>query len=399
MSERPARRPVRQARAALVGVALVALTIGAGALGAQARSLKEALKQRRDVQYQHWVTMRSLDSLESVRGRSRLTDTLRARDVTIASEHEVADSARLGLAVMEQRLRDFSLGGEPELGATYLLNRHLTDEPPEDTTKVFWYLARVQAGGRPEPIEWWQGRPRPAWLGFKIADDRRKRASARLPLAFVQWLGTPPMDSTVQDLWATVYAGIATSATLVGKRCLIGDLAGCRQALRLEVSKDPIVEWFTPETRLNIARMLKERVRDWAKDSSEHRSREPVYAAAIRCIDTADDPSCIAFLHAFAPDAANEPLQSGAGRQALVIAALQMNGAPGFSAIYGKSTGAVAAIEAIAGAPLDRVIARWRERAVAAEPERTSLSAPRVLAALTWVFGLGFLGLRGTRWR
>lgn len=160
------------------------------------------------------------------------------------------------------------------------------------------------------------------------------------------------------------------------------------------------MEWLTASARRQMALTLRTTVESWAHERDQSTPRDSVYAEALRCYDTSDDASCIAFLRAFSPAVADEPLAGDGGRQALVITAIEMNGAPGFAAALGKpALSASAALEAMSGTSLDAVIDRWRQRVMAAQPERVVLTAPRVLAALSWTFALGALAMKGTRWR
>jgi hypothetical protein len=301
---------------------------------------------------------------------------------------------------MDSMLQRSSIGHAIPEGGSYLLRRNWTDKKETDSKKFIWYLDRLDAHGHAAPLEWWRGPPESFEVARKIASDRRDQAIQRLPLAFQNWLGHSLIDSALTGIWPGVYVALATSPTMVAKRCFLGDLAGCRQALRLEPADDPLTEWLTASARRQMALTLRETVESWAHDPYQSTPRDSVYAEAKRCYDTSDDASCTAFLRAFSPNVADEPLGGDSGRQALVIAALQMSGAPGFAAVLGKpSLSAGAMLETLSGAFLDRVIERWRERVMAAQPERVVLTASRVLAALAWTFALGALALKGTRWR
>lgn len=364
------------------------------------QSLIEARRHQRDAAIDEWTVQRRADSLAALRNRGRLADTIQAHGVSFVAGHEMADTARRALIAMDSLLDRVSIGHALAAGASYRLRGDSGDRRPIDSTKITWYLERTDARERGVLLDWWRGPPPSFEVGRKMAWDRRDQAALRLPPAFQAWLGSSLIDSSLTGIWPGVYVALATSPTLVAKRCFLGDLAGCRQALRLEPAKDPLTEWLTASARRQIALTVRGTVKSWAQEPFQSTPRDSVYAEAMRCYDTSDDASCIAFLRAFAPNAVDEPLGSEGGRQALVIAALQMSGAPGFAAALGKpSLSASASVESLSGTSLDAVIERWRARAMAAQPERVVLTAPRVLAALGWIFAFGALALKGTRWR
>ena len=383
-----------------VGATVVCATacLTAGPLAAQ--SLTEALRRQRDLAIDEWEVQRRADSVEAVRSRALVADTIRAHGVFFVADRQVTDSARRALIAMDSLLGGISIGHAVPAGASYQLHHDWAQRGQTDSSKITWYLDRTEARGSLVRVDWWSGPPGSLEVGRKIAWDRRDQAVRQLPPAFQAWLGSSLIDSSLTGIWPGVYVALATSSTLVAQRCFLGDLTGCRQALRLDPVKDPLTEWLTASARRQIALTLRESVRSWANEPFQSTPRDSVYAEAMRCYDTSDDASCTAFLRAFVPNVVDDPLGSGSGRQALVIAALQVSGAPGFTAALGKpSLEAGVSLETMSGTSLDAVIERWRARAMAAQPERVVLTAPRVLAALMWTFALGALAMKGTRWR
>lgn len=380
-------------------VATLALT-GAVATPLSAQSLTESLRRQRDLAIDAWVARGRADSVAVTRGRERLTDTIRANGITMLADREVADTARRALIVMDSVMAWRSIGRASSTGVTYRLRRVGAERKDKDSSKVTWYLERPGLSGHPTPVEFWIGPPPSILLGQKMAFDRTELVIQRLPQPFKAWLGGGLIDSSIADLWPNVYVRLATSPTLVAQRCMLGDMAGCRQVLLLDPVKDPITEWLTASARRQIAMTVRETVRNWTRDGDTRAQYETVHAQAMRCYDAADDSACTAFLRAIASDVVNDPLGTDNGRQTLVIAALQTSGAPGFSSILETAPpSTIAAIESLSGSSVDGVVERWRTRVMAAKPERVVLTAPRVLAALAWTLGLGALALKGSRWR
>jgi hypothetical protein len=381
-------------------LAVFGATVGLAARPLAAQSLLDARRHQRDEAIDVLMAQRRADSLSVLRNPARIAETIRAAGASMMAVHELADTARRALIVMDSLLQRYSIRGAVPDGASYQLRRNWTDRTETDSAKVTWYLDRIDAQGHAAMLDWWRGAPPSFALGLRIASDRGDQAFKRLPPAFQAWLGHALIDSALTGIWPSAYAAIATSPTLVGKRCLLGDLAGCRQALRLEPVKDPLTEWLTASARRQMALTLRGTVESWAHEKYQDTPRDSVYAEAKRCFDMSDDASCTAFLRAFSPTVADEPLGSEGSRQALLITALQMRGAPGFAAALARpALGASASLEAMSGATVDVVIDRWRQRVMAAQPERVVLTAPRTLAALTWILALGALSLKGTRWR
>ena len=381
-------------------LACVMVVAGAShALSAQG-SLVDVDRRRRDAAYESWHAQMRVDSLADARGRTRSADTARAGDVTLISDIEVADTVRLALAKMDSVLRRSTIGREPGFRETYRLVRDWSKVRVNDTAKVTWWLEREARTPPKEHLENWLGVPTALDLGEKLAKNRRDFQVHALPAAFSAWLGSTFVDSSLK-MWAGTYVAMATSPTLVARRCLLGDLAGCREALRLEPVQDPVAKWLTAGTRREIVRSMMPQVRAANTEPYLSTPRDSAYDSAFRCVDSGDDASCIRYLHVHAPgDAVSEPLANGFGREEFVITALEMPRAPGFRAVFDKpSLTPVSTIEAISGTTADSVMGRWRARVMAAEPERVVLAAPRVLSALAWTFGLGLLALRGTRWR
>ena len=87
-------------------------------------------------------------------------------------------------------------------------------------------------------------------------------------------------------------------------------------------------------------------------------------------------------------------------RQSLLAHALEDSGIPGYERIAMDSAEPlIDRFAAAAGSSPDALVAGWRERVVAARPERTAGLAVTGLATILWAAALSALAMRSTRWR
>jgi hypothetical protein len=234
---------------------------------------------------------------------------------------------------------------------------------------------------------WWAPAP-VIEVAQRIASELVEVAGHQLPTAFLAWLQTTPSDTAAPLLWSETYLHLATSPNLTARRCLVGDLEGCRLAVRLGTTADPLRDWLTPETRRAIV----------ASSGFRHRNGPPDDDRL--CVDERKEDACLAILRRDIPNAADEPLRGRYGQTSLTITALGMPGAPGYAAIRGRSgLEPTAALEAIAGAPLHDILRQWRSRVLSARTETVVLEPRELLASAGWVLLLGLASLKGTRWR
>jgi antibiotic biosynthesis monooxygenase (ABM) superfamily enzyme len=328
---------------------------------------------------------------------SYLTPTSRG-DVTVTTSSALIGLVAEGLVKADSMLSLTPFGGELGFPVTYRLHppwdRRITDG---DSVGI-WLLDLVNAAGTESPNEWWSSSgslPRVETLANTIAAAETKRRKAMLPPSLMTWLAGDILRSNVEDRWPTVYTSLAASSATISNACLLGSIAACRKVLRFDETADPLTEWYTPVARRRYVAQYRE-IRDQRK-----RMDENVPGGFTACVDGSDDTACTRVIRDYLGlKPWLDPLASPAGREALIVAAAEIPGAPGLRAVMGKpDKGVVASLEAIGGAKLDSLLQVWVTRVRAAEPDRVQLPAPRLLTAVTWIVLIGGLSLAGSRWR
>jgi hypothetical protein len=329
--------------------------------------------------------------------QSYMTPTKRG-DVTVTTSAALIGIAAEGLRMADSILALDPLGGEVGNAVTYRFHPPWGRRAPAEDSTGIWQLDLVTAAGTEANNEWWSATgqlPRALTLAQTIATSERRRRAALLPASLTTWLGGNLHSYTADDRWPSVYTGLAASTATISNDCLLGNVGACRKVLLFEPASDPLREWYTPVAwRRFVARYRDVREQRTLMDAA-------VPGGFSACVDAADDSACERIIREYIGlKAWLDPLNSPDGREALLVAATRLPGAPGLKAVTAKpDRGVVASLEAVGGVKLDSLIQAWLAQVRAAEPDRVQLPAPRLLSALSWIVLLGALSLAGSRWK
>ena len=201
------------------------------------------------------------------------------------------------------------------------------------------------------------------------------------------WLGGGlPIDSATNSEWRDLRLELVSSQAAVARRCFSGDLMACKVTLGLHVEADPPTAWYDSAQRRAL-------VADARKSERIDRRVSTACVAGhdAECIALMRTSSILAFWSA--------PPGSTLARMMLVQVAFDMGDQGGLARLAGSNDTASEAVSAIAGVPLDSVVAKW-QRQVHSGGIESEIATPIVaLAAVGWVLVLCALSLRSPRWR
>ncbi len=203
--------------------------------------------------------------------------------------------------------------------------------------------------------------------------------------AFRDWLdvGTPTRRSAVDFVRA--YESLATSPFDASSKCLLGELGGCRLALGLTETSEPLLTWYSEADRRTL-------VENSGRPSQRFfPNRATMYD---RCVE-GDGESCSTFMK----DRSIQPPLPPNVRVTLAQHALVVGGDGAYGRLYRAGGTMEERLTAAARVPGDSLIASWRAVLVDSAGHPTAVSWPLGLAAVFWAMAFSALALRSTRWR
>lgn len=202
--------------------------------------------------------------------------------------------------------------------------------------------------------------------------------------AMRSWIGqTLPIDTANQNWLARQRLQLASAPARVARDCYDGDIAACRKAFGFTAVQDPLTELYDAPTRRLLVR---ERATRFSRDARPQ---------VDRCI-TGADTACLAVLRGSA--APGDPLPHQL-HTALMQIALEMGGPGAYARIVDRGLDPAQGVAAVAGAPLDSVLATWHARVIEARAPSSSLTGGMAAASLFWMAVCAGLALRSSRWR
>ena len=205
-----------------------------------------------------------------------------------------------------------------------------------------------------------------------------------------RWFRVPlPAGRESRTETAVVYFELVTASTPVSRRCLAGDIHGCRQLLGLSPLVDPIVEGFTAAQRRTLVEARTLALRTAANA-----------ATFDRCVKGRDDAACIDRLRELPSELIEWPIASANMTRSFARVVLR-DGSDGASARL-QSAGSLTLAAAFASAGRrdpDSLVASWRSHVLASRPSRATVLPSTALATLMWITAFGALALRSSRWR
>ncbi len=255
----------------------------------------------------------------------------------------------------------------------------------------------VAIAGAPQPVERLAGAQPVTYDSTATAADAARalvlrvaqQLAAALGPTLRDWVGPAvPLDTLDGRSLSSAYVELVSARTHLAGDCLAGDLAACASVLAVRPVQDPAARLFTARER----RWL---VAHWvADDRAEQRG----------CVSAGDDAACLALLRGSAGDGQEQLLRQAnaslaTARRTLLQVALRRGGRGAYGRLVAANASPAAALEAVAGVPLDTLLAGWRAAVVAARPRHGGLAAKRVAMSLAWVLALVLLVSRSSRWR
>jgi len=208
--------------------------------------------------------------------------------------------------------------------------------------------------------------------------------------ALESWLGGPlrPLVDTDHQRGG-VYVQLVTAPSRASRRCLIGDLGGCRDALDLVEHGDPLARWY-PSARERRSLVLKTFTPYWSGQAQ---------VSMFRACDQGSDSACTELLRSLPSGTLPPPLTYDA-RATLVNIALQLGGRAAYHRLMASVGRSIADRLALAGGVgVDTLLSRWRARIRRARPAPVSLPPFGMWIALGWTALFAVCGLRSSRWR
>ncbi len=203
------------------------------------------------------------------------------------------------------------------------------------------------------------------------------------------WFHTPfPAGVQARHELGRAYLDLVTASTSISRRCLAGDLPGCRQLLGLAPVENVVVDGLTAAQRRSLVA------------SAAARLRTPGKAAEFdRCIAN-DDTACVARLAHLPTESRSHSVSSADTRRSFARLVLDRGGTDAYARLRANDTIPLAARFAAAGGePIDSLVATWRASVLAVRPSPSSVTPTTALATLAWIAACGALALRSSRWR
>ena len=212
---------------------------------------------------------------------------------------------------------------------------------------------------------------------------------ARLDSALQRWLRSPiPAHRESRDELEIAYIELATASTPGARRCLAGDLAGCREFLGLVLPDDPALNGLTPTLRRSLVG-----ARPALRTSA-------AWAAYDRCMLEELDDACVVAARALPIEVIEAAISPTGARRSLARRAIAAGGADAFTRLRRSTSLPIdARLAAAAGQPADSLVAVWRDAVLAARP--TSLQVTPGIAVMTvlWTLAVSAIALGSSRWR
>ena len=198
-----------------------------------------------------------------------------------------------------------------------------------------------------------------------------------------------PATGESGDELAGIYVDLTTASTDISRRCLDGDLAGCRQLLGLAPVADPVLQAFTATQRRTIVA------------GHSQLLRTPAKAAEFdRCAVGMDDGACVNRLRELSEENLFLSLSTTALRRSFARWALAHGGAGAYTRLREATGRTIEQRFAIAAAmPADSLVSSWRTHVMSASPPTSTIPPLTAVATLLWIGACGALSLRSSRWR
>jgi hypothetical protein len=184
-----------------------------------------------------------------------------------------------------------------------------------------------------------------------------------------------------------VYRELASTPSYVDRGCLAGDLTDCWTALGLDMSRDEIEKWYTPDERRAVVgtRRL-------------FYSGRAMVDLRDRCLDEGVIEACDALIRQ-SNRTRWEPTFPAA-RGAMLWYALEAGGPGAWARLLEDPTMEPGdALRYASGLSTEALAKRWRDAIMEARPNVHAGFGATQLAGLFWIVLFAALAMRSTRWR
>lgn len=234
-------------------------------------------------------------------------------------------------------------------------------------------------------------------MGFTLAKlSYVRRMRSVLPSDVLAWVGgLPPFDTVSADEWQMVSRRLRFSPSLPARQCLDGDVRACRVVLGVDSLADPAHDAFDADGRRVLVYYLLERQRLSGAEARD--------TAAMRrqCVDGHDDAACERFVRVHL----RSQLGNFGGQLPrdsflrFVAVRSSRNADSALTMLSNRGIGIVPRLEALGGAPLDRLVGEWQQRVAGGNGSSASVTAGSTWAAMLLTLLFCTMGVLGSRWR
>lgn len=220
----------------------------------------------------------------------------------------------------------------------------------------------------------------------QLAFTGANRLRAMMDADLHRWLGSYRTSSGRPSTFVAAFEELATSASPLGRRCLVGDTAACVEALAMREPDDALWRWYDAPYRREFIRGKRWTFRPVAPDRYD------------TCIG-GDDAACDAILQSGTRVNVEPPVKTAA-RHSFVALALELGGRDAFARLIDSPGRPMdERVSIAAGVPVDSLAAVWHARITSAAPHRAGFPALTAATSLAWILFFAFLSSRSTRWR
>ena len=201
-------------------------------------------------------------------------------------------------------------------------------------------------------------------------------------------VGRAPLRPASETEAVDAYIEIATTESIVLRRCRARDVSACLDALGIDsMPGSRLDRWYAPEDFRSLLRV-----------AAPPREDSVAVVAWMRCRQVGDDADCGVAARALANARVPLPL-SAAVRFEFLREVLDAGGAGAFDRLVTSPGTVKDRLSAAAREPLDRTVLRWLDRIEGSRPERMRIPAVLVAGTLGWTgLILALAVIRRTPW-
>lgn len=228
--------------------------------------------------------------------------------------------------------------------------------------------------------------PRSDHVSGALTGTVRRLLDVKVDPRLRHWLGEAvPVDTAVPAAWANVRLALLSGPTTAGRRCYAGDIASCQAILGLASVDDPAVALLDSADRHRMVSRIA--LQTWR-----------ALPAEIAPCTSGNDASCVEVLRKMPLEMLHAMLGSP-HRASVVQTAIAMGGSGATERLLLTRGDPSQRLAAAAGVSSDSVVRVWRQRVHDARVATEAMTPGVAASSLVWIFALGALALRSSRWR